>query len=363
MIRDSAVTDGNAADGTSRTVSFFEFWPGWAFYTPIVVWWILLGFRFRDMSLPTIANPHIPTGGLCGESKSDILAQAGQVARQWIAPWTVMRTGRQDGTRARAAMAEAGLSFPVVVKPDIGCNGTGVRLVQADGGLDEVLASFPRDVDLVLQRLIPYEHEAGVFYIRHPQKPRGEISSLTIKLIPSLTGDGRSSVRELLHADPRTGLLTRLYEPRLGDRLETVPAKGEVVPLVFTGNHCKGAVFVNGEADITPELAARIDSIMQDFPEFYFGRIDLKFRSPETLRRGEEFEIIEINGVGAEATHIWDARTTLREAWITQFRHYYEAFVIGAENRRRGWKPTGVWHGVKLWQNQKRLMRSYPLND
>ena len=40
-------------------VSFFEFWPAWLFYTPVVVHWIALGLRYRDMLLPTAANPLI----------------------------------------------------------------------------------------------------------------------------------------------------------------------------------------------------------------------------------------------------------------------------------------------------------------
>ncbi len=62
-------------------VSFFEFWPAWLFYTPVVVHWIALGLRYRDMLLPTAANPRIEAGGLCGESKTDILDQAGPFAR------------------------------------------------------------------------------------------------------------------------------------------------------------------------------------------------------------------------------------------------------------------------------------------
>ena len=51
-----------------RPVSYFEFWPGWLFYSPVVAQWIALGLRHGDMSLPTAANPRITGGGLCGES-------------------------------------------------------------------------------------------------------------------------------------------------------------------------------------------------------------------------------------------------------------------------------------------------------
>ncbi|WP_215761623.1 ATP-grasp domain-containing protein [Acetobacter sp. P1H12_c] len=344
-------------------LSSFEFWPGWAFYTPVVIYWILLGIRYGDFSTPTAANPRIETGGLCGESKSGILDMAGSVASRWIAPYTTLITGTNDTQRALEALAEKGLSVPVVVKPDVGCNGTGVKLARTEAELTAALAAFPRRIKLVLQRLIPYKNEAGLFYIRHPDSPRGEISSLTYKDIPMLTGDGHSTVLDLLKQDPRTSLLLHIYTPRLKARLNDVLAAGETLDLVFAGNHCKGAIFHNGAADITPALVDRLDEIMQDIPDFHFGRVDVKFESVEALRQGEKFEIIEINGVGSEATHIWDSSTTLREAYAAQFHHYRETFRIGAKKKKEGWKSSGLWHGVRLWRQQKRLLASYPMND
>nr|WP_242010012.1 D-alanine--D-alanine ligase [Acetobacter conturbans] len=347
----------------AEPVSFFEFWPGWLFYTPIVAYWIALGVRYRDFGMPTAANPLISTGGLCGESKSSILDMAGPYARRFIAPYVILDTDRDDLARAEAALDAAGITGPVVVKPDIGCNGTGVKLARTRAVLGDVLAEFPRGVRLALQRLITWEHEAGLFYIRHADEPRGRITSVTYKDVPVLLGDGTSTVSELLERDPRTRLLPHIYRPRLVDRLQDILPKGGRLPLVFTGNHCKGSVFRNGINDITPELTDVLDRIMRDFPEFHFGRVDVKFRSVEALRQGKDFEIIEINGVGSEATHIWDARTTLREAYATQFHHYGEAFRIGAENRRKGWKSTTLPAGIRLWLEQRRLLRSYPLND
>ncbi|MBO1327413.1 D-alanine--D-alanine ligase [Acetobacter suratthaniensis] len=347
----------------ANPLSLFEFWPGWLFYTPVVLYWFVLGFRYRSLTVPTAANPRIVTGGLCGESKSSILDMAGTYAAGWIAPYTTLTTGKNDMARALAAIKAKGLALPVVVKPDIGCNGTGVRLVRTLADLDKTLAAFPRGIDLVIQRLILWPHEAGLFYIRHPDDPQGHISSLTYKDIPSITGNGRDTVLDLLRQDNRAARLPDLYEKRLAERLHTVLPEGERLELLFTGNHCKGAIFHNGGQDITPELTARIDAIMQDIPDFHFGRIDVKYRSREALRAGQDFEIIEINGVGSEATHIWDSRTTLREAYAAQFHHYGESFRIGASKVAQGWRPTGLWRGIRLWRKQKRLLASYPPND
>jgi hypothetical protein len=346
-----------------RAVSPFEFLPGWLAYGPIVAHWIALGLWHRDLSLPTAANPAISTGGLCGESKTAILDLVAGEARDWIAPYATLVTGSDDHARALAAMDQAGLALPLVVKPDIGCNGAGVRLVETDTALIDVLAAFPRGIKLVLQRLIPFEGEAGVFYIRRPQDSTGHLTSLTLKHAPSVTGDGTSTLRQLILADPRHGRLAHLYLSRLDGRLEAVPLRGERVRLVFAGNHCKGSVFRNGAAHITPALATRIDAIARALPGFHFGRIDLRYRSLHALRAGEDFSIIEINGVGSEATHIWDPDTSLREVYAAQFRHYGAAFAIGAEMRRRGARSSGIAAMWRDWRNEQRLMASYPLND
>ena len=89
-----------ARPAAAPAISRLEFLPGWITYGPIVVTWIALGLWYRDLSLPTAANPRITTGGLCGERKSSILDQAEAGARGWIAPYSGDRHGcRRSGTR------------------------------------------------------------------------------------------------------------------------------------------------------------------------------------------------------------------------------------------------------------------------
>jgi hypothetical protein len=349
-----------------RPVSYFEFWPGWLFYAPIVAQWIALGLRHGDMSLPTAANPCITGGGLCGESKISILDQVNEAARPWLVPYTSLvtgRTSRNDLAEAERVLERAGIGFPLVAKPDIGCNGTGVRLIESRARLGKYLAAFPRDCGVMLQEFAPEEGEAGIFYVRESGAATGRITSITFKHAPHVTGDGHSTLRQLILADPRAGRVRHLYLPRLADRLQQVPARGERVRLVFVGNHCKGSVFENATHQATPALAAAIEQIARALPEFHFGRLDVRFASLARLRRGEGFRVIEINGAGSEATHVWDPATTLREAWRAQFFHYGAAFRIGAANRARGYRPAGLRELFRLWRTQRRLMAAYPPND
>jgi hypothetical protein len=349
--------------GAERPLSFFEFWPDWLFYFPVVVHWIALGLRHRDFSLPTAANPAITAGGLCGERKTETLDLVQGPARELLARYIAVEAQAGAAETAARALASAGLDYPLVVKPDVGCNGTGVRLLHGPDDLDGYLSEFPSGERIVLQEFIAYEGEAGIFYVRNPDEPWGRITSITLKHAPVLIGDGRSSLRQLIHADPRAGRIPHLYLPRLARRLESVPRQGERVRLVFVGNHCKGSIFQDGTRLVTAALTESFERIARSMPHFHFGRIDVRFESLPSLLRGEGFRIIEINGAGSEATHVWDPTTSLWEAWRAQFFHYGAAFRIGAANRARGFATIGVRSMYRLWRRQKRLMAAYPMND
>ncbi len=353
---------------SSKPVSFFEFWPDWLFYTPVVLFWVFNALRYRSTTLPALANPRINAGGICGESKNDILRLAGPFAREWIAPHVAMTTaGHVDGNdlaTAEALMAGSGLSYPIVAKPDMSCNGVGVRVIGNAAALKAYLAGFPRATGLQLQTLVTHEGEAGIFYIRHPGAAHGRITSVTLKFPPTVTGDGKRSIRALIAADDRLKAISRLLLGKLGAAANRIPAPGESCRLVFVGNHCRGSTFQDGMAILTPALAARIEDIARDLDGFYFGRIDLRYGSLDDLRAGRNFKIIEINGSGSEATHIWDPGMTLREAYAAQFFHYGESFKIGAAIRAmQGARPISLMRLWSLWAQQRRLMAAYPVND
>lgn len=347
----------------THPLSLFEFWPDSLFYTPVVLYWILMGLKYRDLSISTAANPRIETGGLCGESKSSILDMAGSYAQNYIAPYITFTNGKEALRTALHAMEEAGMAFPVVIKPDIGCNGTGVKLAATLEKLAEILPLFPNKVRIIVQTLITYPLEAGIFYIRHPHEATGRITSLTYKEEPVLLGDGKTSLYELVMKDIRMAQLPQLYLPRIKGREHEILPEGCRLPLVFAGNHCKGSVFRDGRCDITEEMTQKIDLIMKDIPDFHFGRIDIKAQSIQALKQGEDFQIIEINGIGSEAIHIWDRRTTLFEAYRAQFYHYRQTFLIGAAKKKEGWKSAGPLAMLRAWLRQRRLMAHYPVND
>jgi pimeloyl-ACP methyl ester carboxylesterase/membrane protein DedA with SNARE-associated domain len=367
-----------------RRVTRWEFWPPWVFYLPVLCYIILLALKHRSLTLFTAVNPAMPASGFIGESKSEILwGLAG--AGDCIARFSVIEaSGELSGrlSQAKAFMAENGLNYPVVLKPDAGQRGSGVAVVRSDVELEDYLrnshagfscrkGSSPTHQErnalsrlwggrrpgersvaneiafsggkapaaTIIQEYVPGA-EFGVFYYRFPNASHGRIFSITEKKFPRVTGNGKSSVERLILDDARAVCMAKFYLNQLMPRLRDVPETGEAVQLVELGTHCRGAVFLNGGWLKTEALEAAIDGISKTYDGFYFGRYDIRTPCVEDFKQGRNFKVVELNGVTSEATHIYDPKNSLLEAYQVLFTQWRIAFEIGAQNRQRSARPT-----------------------
>ena len=320
--------------GWWRRWSRWEFWPPYVFYPPVLLYLLWLAVRYRGLTLFTAVNPAIPASGFVGESKAailDSLRDAGEwVARYERLPADVCLAERR--AQAQRFMQRQRLAFPVVLKPDVGQRGSGVRVVRSEEELVEYLRTNNKAV--IIQEYIAGE-EFGVFYYRLPNEARGHIFSITHKTFPVVTGDGKQTLEELILQDDRAVAMARFYCVQHTDKLDAVLRSGERLQLVELGTHCRGSIFLDGVRFKTPALAAAIDRLSQRYDGFYFGRYDLRAASIEAFARGE-FKVLELNGVTAEATHIYDPQHSLLTAYRTLFAQWRIAFEIGAQQRARG---------------------------
>lgn len=335
-----------------KTTSFYEFWPVWLVYIPVVIYWLLLSIRYRSFGLPMAVNPNIELGGMVGESKHAILDPAGVELRHYILPYIRVDAQQQHDSRyAAIVMARArdhGIDFPCVVKPDKGCRGSGVQLVKQIDELQTYLDSHCDQV-LLVQKLAPFVAEAGVFYVREPGASRGEIVSLALKYRPTVVGDGKNTLQQLIHSHPRAHKMAVLHCKKNHFQLHRVPAVDEEVALEFAGSHCRGSIFRNGNQFITEEMSACFDRLLQQLPGFHYGRLDVKFRDIYALQRGEAFHIVEINGASSEQAHIWDSRTAFGDAILTLLKQYKWLFAMGDTMRARGVPVPSVKTLLQVW--------------
>ncbi len=355
-------------DTRGKAVSFFEFWPSWLVYAPIALQWLGLSLRHGSLTVPLCANPALPLAGMVGVSKSLPMSLAGNGAQALIAPFVrrvrdAALSPAQEADTALALAHSAGLELPLVAKPDIGCRGAGVRLIRSHAQLETYARLFPGNAAYLLQQLVPWEGEAGIFYVRRPGRASGDVFSMTLKYAPYVTGDGERSLRQLILDDARASQIAEIYFARHAERLDQVLAPGESLRLVFSGSHCRGSVFRDGRPHITPALVAAVDALFADLPGMHYSRIDVRFRDIQALQQGRDFRVIEVNGASSEATHIWDRNGTLGELYRTLFFQYRTLFEIGVHQRRQGVKPPRLIELLRAWRHERALTRHYPSTD
>lgn len=332
------------------------------FYVVPALMWLALSIRHGGTTLPSAANPALEAGGLWGESKSQGLGLFGPAGRKALAPFVVVdctaRTGLAE--RAQRAMAAAGLAFPVVGKPDRGYQGWGVRLLETPQELACYLAAQPENARVLLQELVDLPGEAGIFYVREPGERRGRIVSMAFVYPPHVIGDGERTVAQLVEADCVLRANAAIYRERASAAWNRVLAPDAFFCLTNARSARLGAVYRNAFDEVAPELEAEIDRISREIPDFHFGRFDIRFRSVEELRQGRGFQIVELNGAGAEMLHIWAGTAGLGAAYRTLWRQYRILFSIAAEMRRRGARPLGLAAMTCLQRRQEKLRAAYP---
>ncbi len=222
--------------------------------------------------------------------------------------------------------------YPMIAKPDIGGRGVQVKKVHNEDELADYIEQ--NRVDFLLQEFIPYQKEVGIFYHRIPGEEKGQISGIVGKEFLTVTGDGRSTIEELVIKEPRYLLQLPVLKTTQGDTLKEILPDGKKLVLVPYGNHARGAKFIDLSNLINDQLTLVIDQVCKQIPEFYFGRMDVMYDTWEDLCAGKNFLIVEVNGAGSEPTHIYDPKHSVFFAWKEIMRHWRLLNKISSLNKQ-----------------------------
>jgi len=327
----------------------WEYWPFFIVYAPIFFYWAWLSLKARSFFFFSTANPTITHAGFLLESKKQIydLLPGGSY------PKTVYCQKGQRIAELSRQLAGQGFTYPLMAKPDIGQRGMGVELLKNECAL--LLYAARSKVDFLLQEYIDYPLEIGVFYYRMPGEEKGVVTGIVGKEMLAVTGDGHSTIEDLLLQHERYVLQLPALRRTAKGLLQTTPARGETVELAPYGNHSRGARFLDESHRITPRLETVIDELCRRIPGFYFGRLDIRCRSWEQLEGGEAFSVIELNGAGSEPTHIYDPRHSLFFAWREIKRHLDILYKVSRANAlQRAVRPMRFGQGMKMLRDYHR---------
>jgi len=341
----------------------WEFWPAWAFYPPAAFCCMWLAIKYRSLRAPMLANPGIFSGGIVGESKIATLLELQKSSPKFTAQAELV-AGSSFSQRVASLQQIRqclNISFPFILKPDVGQRGAGVKLIRSN---EQAEAYFRKtSAPLLVQQYVPGPFEVGIFYYRFPHESHGHIFAITQKIFPVVIGNGHSTISELIWDDSRARFLANKYLTRFKGRENEVLAVNHQLKLVEAGNHAEGCIFRDGMHLLTPTLADRIDEISKNVSGFFVGRYDIRFPSLDDLQRGENFQIVELNGAASEATSIYDAKNSVFAAYRTLFRQWDIVFAIGAANRNSGISPTPLATLWRAWRDYSRVSATYPSTD
>lgn len=240
------------------------------------------------------------------------------------------------------------IKYPLIAKPDIGLRGSGVKKIETVGELK--IYAENANFDFVVQDLIPFENEVGIFYVRYPHESKGRITGIVSKEFLIIKGDGTSTTEQLLRENPRYELQLKVLKREYGKKLLEILPRGEKLNLVPYGNHARGAKFIDESRWINPKLTDAINEMCLQIPGFYFGRMDVMYRTLSELEQGKNFSIVELNGAGSEPTHIYDPKHSLLFAWKELARHITYMYEISVENHKTGSPYLSHEEGMKEYR-------------
>ncbi len=299
----------------------------WTIYLPLGPYYILQSIRSGGLGFFTRTNPSMPTGGMGLMDKEDMY----NLLPEGSFPTTSYFNSKTEFTSIQKWISTNNIEFPLVVKPAKGARGRGVEFIHSEKELQHFILNYQEK--MVIQSLIPFNNEVGIFYVRVPGESCGRITGIVEKKGIEITGDGVHSIKELVQISERYALHLIHLEKDSSLNLNEILPTGKTKELSSIGNHARGATFFDVTIRNSEKLERLFDSISNQIEGFYYGRFDVKFESWELLEKGESFSIVELNGANSEPTHVYDPNHSYFFA-LNEFRKHWKIMAeISRKNK------------------------------
>jgi hypothetical protein len=324
-----------------QKITDWELWPFYLIYAPLAFVWLYYFLRTRTFWYFSNVNPSLQFSGFEGETKKEMFEQLPKE----IYPTTIYIQAHQNFDLVVEQMQQANLHFPVAVKPDIGTKGLCFRKIENEEELKKYHHYLP--VDYLIQTMIEWPVEVSVFYVRYPNSTKGKITGFIAKEYLQVHGNGQSTLIELIQQHPKAKFRLDELLQKHATRLNTIIPANEPYFLSITGNHNRGAKFINLHNEIDEPLTTVFDELSNYTNHFYYGRFDVKTTSIEDLKQGKNISVLEFNGTGAEPNHIYDCNMNYFIALKTIATHWHHMYTIGKLNHKNNFPYTNFSKGRK----------------
>lgn len=318
----------------------WETWDWRIKYILIAPAWLGYCLRAKSFWFFTASNPTLTFGGFDGESKKEMYEQLppGSYPKSiFISPLAPIDAVREQ-------IRVHGFAFPFAVKPDRGKMGFMFRKISTLAELEPYHNKI--QCDYIIQEWIDHPLEVSVFYYRLPHAQTGNITGFVRKDFLEVTGDGQSTLHELIISYPRAQFRIDEMKRKHAHKLNHVLSPGEKYCLSPALNLSRGGKLVSLAHEKDESLLRVFDELSLYSGEFYYGRYDIKCASVDDLKKGRNFSILEFNGSGAEPHHVYGNGYSLRAACCELVTHWGQLYKISAENHKAGipyWQFSQGW--------------------
>lgn len=330
-------------------LTHWEYWHTQFVYFPIFIVWVYYAFKAKSFFFFNAANPSIKNGGMAMESKKEIYDI---IPPQYIPKTILIKHGTLTNEIIKL-LANASIHFPLIAKPDIGMKAFAVDKINNENELLSY-ASKIKD-DFLIQDLIEFPNEIGIFYVRFPDEQMGRITGIVSKEFLSVTGNGVDTILNLIKQNPRSYFQLCSLAKKYGDILNSILPKGEQFILVPYGSHTRGAKFIDITYLQSEKLLQKINSICIQINGFNYGRLDIRYNTLAELSDGKNFSIIEINGAGSEPTHIYDPNHSILFAWKEIIYHWKLLYQVSIANNKKGHPYLSFADGRAMFKANSKL--------
>lgn len=338
-------------------LTHWETWHYHAKYIPLLPAWIWYCIKSRSLWFFTSSNPTLTFGGMEGETKQEMYTQL----PPGTYPNTIYISPGVPFEELEKRLSEANINYPFAVKPNVGMMGFMFRKIGSPDALKIYHDKIP--VDYLIQDLIEYPIEVGVFYYRLPNETKGTVSGFLKKESPYVIGDGISTLEELIQNYPGVRFKLEKVKSRHKKSLNLVVNKGERYQLSDASNRSQGGKLIGLEHEIDDTLLQFFDSLSHYSGQFFYGRYDIKCTSVEDLKQGKNYSILEYNGSGSGTQHIYGSGYNLFQAWKIILTHWEMLYKISRYNNSKGVKYWKFWSGLKFLRNAKRNLKKLKQMD
>lgn len=308
--------------------------------SPVWFWYCL---RARSPWFFTASNPGLTFGGFDGESKREMYAQLPPAK----IPRSVFISRQSSFDAIENVLNHHQLTYPFAVKPDVGKMGLMFRKINSREEWEQYHLNV--HCDYILQEFINWPLEVSVFYYRLPDEKSGTITGFVRKDRLEVTGDGTSTLLELMQEYAPVRFRMSEMKTKHKDRLHHILPEGEEYFLSPALNLSRGSTLVSLQQEKDERLLRIFDELSHYTGNFYYGRYDVKCHSIEALKQGQ-FCILEYNGSGAEPHHVYGDGNNLLQACAILTSHWRMLYRISRLNHERGvdyWPLRKGWRFLK----------------